>query len=98
MWRHGDVMIATVNQFPKQVRRNPSTILVRGEITGHCHRIEDPNSAILWQGSNESFIEVIAESARLIHEEHRPITLPKGLYRVWQQREYTPRAILRVID
>jgi hypothetical protein len=34
----------------------------------------------------------------VIHEEHQPITLEPGIYRVWQQREYTPEAIRRVVD
>jgi hypothetical protein len=33
-----------------------------------------------------------------VHEEHRPIELPIGVYRVWQQREYTPTAIRTVLD
>ena len=31
-------------------------------------------------------------------KEHGPITLPRGTYRVWQQREYSPEAIRIVMD
>ena len=37
---------------------------------------------------------VTADSARIIHQEHAPILLPRGTYRVWQQREYTPHLTL----
>ncbi len=30
------------------------------------------------------------ESATVTHEEHGPIRLEKGSYRVWRQREYVP--------
>lgn len=98
MWRHGDVLIATIANTPDNSRKMPTTILLRGEITGHSHRVEDPATAVLWEKNNQIYLQVIAETARLIHEEHKPITLPKGYYRIWQQREYTPRAILTVID
>ena len=35
---------------------------------------------------------------RLMHEEHAPITLPKGWYRVIRQREYVPGAVRVVAD
>jgi hypothetical protein len=43
-------------------------------------------------------MRVLAGSARLVHEEHRTITLPRGTYRVWGQRKYTPGAIVAVRD
>lgn len=98
MWRHGDVLIAPVKALPVDARRHGGSILVRGELTGHSHRVEQPGSAELWEGNGGLFLKVVAEQARVIHEEHHPITLPRGLYRVWQQREYTPQAIRRVFD
>lgn len=98
MWRHGDVLIAAVESIPAGARPRRAAVLVRGELTGHSHRLADPESAELWEQGGVLFLKVEADSARVIHEEHRPITLPRGLYRIWQQREYTPRAIRRVMD
>jgi len=98
IWRHGDVLIAAVASLPGGVRRRPESVLVRGELTGHSHRIEVPETAELWDNGRELFVRVVAESARVIHQEHAPITLPRGLYRVWQQREYSPAAIRPVRD
>lgn len=98
MWRHGDVMIAGVAAIPHGAQRRISTVLVRGEITGHSHRIANADTAELWERYGDVFIAVTAETATLIHEEHKPITLPRGIYKVWQQREYTPEAIRRVVD
>jgi hypothetical protein len=98
MWRHGDVMIASTESIPAIAKLRPDVILARGEITGHAHRIESPSSAELWELDGQLYIKVVADSARIVHEEHKPITLARGLYRVWQQREYTPQKIRPVYD
>lgn len=99
LWRHGDVLIAQVDAIPANAIRSMSPILVRGEITGHSHRVEDPELAEVWIDRNNGrmFLKVLA-TTRIIHEEHLPITLPPGNYRVWQQREYTPQRVRPVYD
>ncbi|MBN1428957.1 MAG: hypothetical protein JXB07_11275 [Anaerolineae bacterium] len=99
MWRHGDVLIDSIDAIPEGAEKHHNLVLAYGEITGHSHRIEDQTTAELWE-SNDGllFLKVIASQATIVHEEHDPITLPQGLYRVWYQREYTPQAIRRVID
>jgi hypothetical protein len=37
-------------------------------------------------------------TATLTHEEHAPVTLTTGYYRVWRQREYSPEEIRVVRD
>jgi hypothetical protein len=98
MWRHGDVFIAAVATIPDGAARRPGTVLAEGEATGHSHRIERPETVELYEGGGMLYLRVVAESATVIHQEHRPITLPRGTYRVWQQREYSPRAIRTVRD
>jgi hypothetical protein len=72
-------------------------VLAYGEVTGHSHRIEDPATAEVFELNGQLYLKV-SDPARLIHEEHKPITLPPGAYRVWMQREYTPGAIRMVRD
>lgn len=98
MWRHGDVMIAVAADVPEGAKQRLSTILAYGEVTGHSHRIAEPQAAEVWERGGMLFLNVVADSATLIHEEHKPITLPRGVYRVWGQREYTPQAIRKVVD
>ena len=98
MWRHGDILIAPVAAIPEKAKRRATTILARGELTGHSHRIEEAETAVLWDCRGEMFLEVTAPQARVVHQEHKPITLPQGTYRFWFQREYTPQAIRRVVD
>lgn len=100
LWRHGDVLVATTTEMPEEVQLQPHTILAKGEITGHAHRIAEPGAALLFQSvtDNNLYLKIVAAQATLVHEEHKPIVLPRGTYRVWIQREYTPQEIHRVID
>jgi hypothetical protein len=98
MWRHGDVLIAAINRVPGDAKKMPGNVLVRGEITGHSHRIEESETAEIWARGMLLFLRVVAPTATIVHEEHNPITLERGVYKVWQQREYTPQAIRRIVD
>ena len=91
MWRHGDVLIAQADSIPRWIPATKSSILARGEITGHSHRLETPANATIYaadpgSGRDAMYLLVISP-VRIIHEEHRPITLQPGTYRVWQQRQ-----------
>lgn len=98
LWRHGDVLIAQISSIPEATTHSASPVLAHGEITGHSHRIEDARSAeVLVGNSGTLYLKVLAVT-RIIHEEHKPITLPPGTYRIWQQREYTPEQIRPVYD
>jgi hypothetical protein len=97
LWRQGDVLIETVAEIPAGGDLQHSPVLVHGEATGHSHRIEAPERAEVWEVGGELYLKV-TDATRLIHDEHLPIALEPGLYHVWQQREYTPQAIVRVVD
>jgi hypothetical protein len=98
LWRHGDVLIAAVPSIPAEARQRPNLVLAHGELTGHSHRIAETETAELWECGGVLYLRVVADQTRVVHQEHAPITLPRGDYRVWQQREYTPSAIRRVFD
>ncbi|HYG33207.1 MAG TPA: hypothetical protein VEC99_00395 [Clostridia bacterium] len=97
-YRHGDVLIEEANAMPEVREKLQHTILAHGEVTGHCHRIKELNSADLYTTSQGLFLHVRGNSVTVIHEEHAPITLTSGYYRVWRQREYSPREITVVRD
>src|SRR5436305_7774044 len=97
LWRHGDVLIAAIEQIPSGAEQQQTTVLAWGEVTGHSHRVEDAHKARVWKYGTQLFLEVKQET-RIVHQEHNPIVLPPGTYRIWQQREYTPERIVRVRD
>jgi hypothetical protein len=100
MYRHGDVIIMSIKAIPTDASRRPSAILARGEATGHSHRMADPASVELYDDAEAGvgYLVVHGESAMLVHDEHAPIKLPTGSYRFWQQREYSPKEIRRIVD
>jgi hypothetical protein len=98
MYRHGDILIAPVKEIPAGAKLRPTAILARGEATGHSHRIADLRTAEIFEAQGQTYLRILSERALLVHDEHAPIDLPRGLYRFWQQREYSPEAIRPVVD
>jgi len=93
MWRQGDVLIQAIAEIPDGVSAKSDLILAEGEATGHMHRIADGKTAELFENAADLFLRVTAASATVIHDEHGPIELKTGTYRVWRQREYAPDVI-----
>lgn len=98
MYRQGDVLVVQIEKLPRSAKKQPRCVLALGEITGHAHQIKE--EAFLWVDSDGTkFVEVYGKEAELVHEEHGPITLSgPAIYRVIQQREYTPEEIRNVAD
>ncbi len=98
-YRQGDVLLVRVASLPTGATKEKSDshiVLAYGETTGHSHRISTEGAvAYKWQG--DRLIEIKQTSA-LVHEEHSPITLKPGVYKLVQQREYTPERIRPVAD
>jgi hypothetical protein len=93
MFRQGDVLIMQVPKLPENaqpVEWQERVVLAYGEVTGHAHAIStDYAKMYTWEG--DRLLEV-KPGAQLVHEEHAAITLPAGVYKVIQQREYVPEA------
>lgn len=98
LWRQGDVFIIATDKLPANGRAERRPVLAEGEVTGHAHRLADPAAGSVFAVANQLYLEVRADSATIIHEEHEPITLPRGGYEVRIQREYSPKEIRRVVD
>ena len=98
LFRHGDVLIQKVSKLPEAVKRLSHRTLAHGELTGHSHQIQEQDDVALWQSGSELFLQIDASHATVIHQEHAPIQIPMGIYRVWRQREYTPERIVVVRD
>lgn len=92
MWRQGDVFIAEVGKIPPEAKRLPHCVLAEGELTGHSHRIDEPHAAELYELRGQKFLRVTAIVATVVHDEHGPLQLAQGKYRVWMQREFDPTA------
>ena len=98
IWRQGDVFLITTADVPLTGRSQKRPVLAEGEVTGHAHRLEDPSSGQVFSIGTSLYLEVVADTATIVHEEHGPVTLPRGSYAVRIQREYSPEEIRRVVD
>lgn len=88
----GDV---TFNKFDGELsgtkqKHNGSFVLALGEKTGHRHLItvDRPDQMEVRDIGNGEFILVLSSAATITHEEHLPITLDPGTYRVGKEREF----------
>ncbi len=102
MFRQGDVLLVpcSASEVPEAattVKRDAGrVVLAYGEVTGHAHAITAPKARLVEVGAAR-FLHIPVE-CDLKHEEHYPITLPVGHYRVVRQVEYTPEAVVNVLD
>lgn len=101
-YRQGDLLFVKVDYVPSFHIKQKHLIIAEGEATGHKHEIIG-DTAILFEPENRTtdrmsagnvrnnnkFLRIL-ENSDVIHNEHDTITLPKGIYQVIQQREYTP--------
>jgi hypothetical protein len=86
MYRQGDLLLVEVKELPAGARPRKTAVIIEGEATGHTHQIV---SGTIYDTATAAFV-VAQEGARLAHDEHGPIVIPKGIYSVTRQREYAP--------
>ena len=108
MYRQGDVLVLPVSEddVPPAIKTSSPEprdgrariVLAFGEATGHAHAITAPGELFRTASPLDPDYLHLPRGGRLTHEEHAPITLPAGWYRVIRQREYTPREVRTVAD
>ena len=103
MYRQGDILIVPVSEMPSQAkplpRQGDRLVLAEGEVTGHAHAVVDELAELVCvSGEIDRWLRTGPRGATVTHEEHAPIMLPTGDYRVMRQLEYTPSEIQRVAD
>jgi hypothetical protein len=111
IYAQGDILIERVDEVlccGTLIDRDAdgALVLARGETTGHRHAIFD--RVMMFRDDNlahdmpaelyVAHLRVEEDEALLRHEEHSPITLPRGTYRVRRQRELEPREARIVAD
>lgn len=98
MWRQGDVMIQAVASIPRDALRRSDLVLAEGALTEHRHEVRPPRTAQLFELEGTLFLEVSEPSAEVVHPEHGPIPLERGIYRIWRQREFDGGSARFVMD
>ena len=111
MFAQGDLLIERVVDIePSGTILAPDAtgamVLAEGELTGHRHAIfdrvtmfrDDALAREIPAGLYVGHIKVDRGSALIQHQEHAPISLAEGTYRVRRQRELEPKDAVLVSD
>ena len=111
IFAQGDLLIERVADIlPSGTAIQPmpdgAVVLAEGEATGHRHAIfdtvtmfrDDGLARDIPDGLYIGHVRVVGHSARVQHDEHAPIDLPKGTWRVRRQREFQPKDVRIVSD
>lgn len=90
--QQGDVVMKAISEFPIGERvlddQMKSKILAYGEVTGHAHRLADPEDLAVetFRILNVIYMNV-KRPTMLTHEEHKEIQIPPGKYEIGIVRE-----------
>lgn len=88
--QQGDVIIERVDTLPKGLKKLNHGVLEEGETVGHYHQLADyhPDKVSVFEDDNKNkFFQNVA-TMTLKHEEHNPVEIPAGTYRIRKVREF----------
>ena len=104
IFRHGDVLLTSIDAIPKGAKKSASKTLAEGEVTGHHHTFTK-GGVTLYTPSTRSgdalkYVHVTSKTASLTHQEHKKLEIPQGQYKMTIEREYNPmdKVIRQVMD
>lgn len=92
--QQGDVLFIMVDSMPEDVKekqpaREGLITFAEGEATGHHHSCV-AEGVILYEDGNGTLWCTVTDEATVTHQEHKPVTLPPGDYRIGIVREVDP--------
>ena len=87
-YQQGDVLLEGIDSLDgfEKVQDGAGIVLAEGETTGHMHRVRE--RAELYRDKTGQFYLSTTGPTTIVHEEHRPITVPGGFFKVGIVREY----------
>jgi hypothetical protein len=88
LFQQGDVLVYKIDEFPNGLKPAKNKVLAEGEVTGHCHKI-DENTDVFVDEQGNIYMETKQDSV-LKHDTHGPLTIPKGRYEVKIVQEHDP--------
>lgn len=100
---HGDVLVFGEGAMPPEFSQWPivkDNCLAYGEATGHVHKLIGGKFELRENPATKVRHLKVVDTVMLKHQEHRPIEIAPGQYRIGIQREYDPyeKLIRKVVD
>lgn len=108
----GDIIFVRVKEIPKDAKIKQDGVIAEGEQSGHFHKlktvvavkegtrteeIEKMTDGLVYEKNGDLFVKANAPTT-IVHNEHNPVVLPKGTYKIKRTREYTPNGWREVQD
>jgi hypothetical protein len=99
----GDVFLEPIKEMPAGVVRASAdrrgVVLAEGEATGHAHTIDSPD-AVLYEDRNRGLYLAVSNEVSVVHQEHLPVRVPTGTYKVGivQEYDYFNEEARKVVD
>lgn len=102
-WRQGDIFFVKTDETIDLAKATPvkNGVIARGETTGHAHRVSKTSldgGALLNLLGRSLYLKAPEAGATVVHDEHKPIHLPAGVYEVVHQREFDGLGWRQVLD
>lgn len=91
--RQGDILFEKIDEVDSSKQNLDTKTVALGEITGHSHSFNKQSQILLSKKVDEDVptqLVVLDESAQLTHQEHLPINIPQGIYRIRREQSYNP--------
>lgn len=91
IYRQGDILFKQIKVLPSTKSKKVGNVIAEGELVGHTHLLND--GALFEVINSESLYIKANENTRITHDEHLPIQLESGNYKVVRQREYLGKGL-----
>ena len=95
-FRHGDVIITRITAEEYENLHLPhknDLVIAYGEATGHHHKLQakaGQAQVLVNPKTQEAQAFSVKGETKLVHEEHKTLSIPKGYYKVEFEKEYEP--------
>lgn len=86
-YQQGDVIMELVKEVKGRLNKDHNGIVAYGEATGHKHRFADLTGLDFFEDGDTLYLK-LKNPSTIMHEEHGPIELPAGSYRIRIVEEY----------
>ena len=87
-YQQGDVIIEKIETLPQNLKSLPHRVLADGEVTGHKHVVAEEELSDLFVDENGNLFLKTSGRTTVKHEEHKPITIEPGNYKIRRVQEY----------
>lgn len=92
-FQQGDVLFTKIDRLPKDIipvnKNVRGYVLAEGEATGHAHVVKQDVFLYADKETDNEILYINSDTGFVVqHEEHKPLFLDKGIYRVDKVQEF----------